>query len=53
MEFDVIRERRRSYREGYLDGLWEAYHIIMKKINDVTNELHKDYPETRGEDPGY
>jgi len=44
---------RRAYREGLLEGMWSAYRILMKEISKQETELHKDYPETRGEDPGY
>lgn len=48
---EYVKERYRRERE--IDDLWVEERKLMKKINDLTLELHQDYPETRGEDPGY
>jgi hypothetical protein len=52
-EQDEAYKIRRAYREGLLEGMWTTYRILMKEISKVEDKLHKDYPETRGTDPGY
>lgn len=50
--YKKYREERRR-REQEVENLWIEYRKLKKKIEDVTDKLHQDYPETRGEDPGY
>lgn len=45
--------KERTRREEEVRKLWDKYHKLMKKIREAEDKLHQDYPETRGEDPGY
>lgn len=50
--YKEYREERRR-REQEVEDLWIEYRKLKKKIEEITDKLHQDYPETRGEDPGY
>ena len=46
-------KKERIRRETEIRKLWDEEHAIMDKIRELELKLHKDFPETKGEDPGY
>lgn len=45
--------KERARREKEISDLCIKKRKLTKKLDELTQKLHDDYPETMGEDPGY
>lgn len=46
-------KQERTRRETEIKELWKKERAMVKMIIELEDKLHKDFPETKGEDPGY
>jgi hypothetical protein len=37
-------QMEKKYRQGYIDGLWDAENMIMNKISELQGKMYRDYP---------